>query len=39
MKLQFSRKKNTQVSNFMNIRAMEAVLFYADRHDEGNSQF
>jgi len=35
--------KNTQISNFMNICAVEAELFYehgrTDRHDEANSRF
>ena len=45
MKLDFFEKfkKNTQISNFMKIRPMEAELFHADgrkdRHDEANSRF
>jgi hypothetical protein len=34
MKPEFSRQKNTQVSNFMNIRPMEAELFHADRRTD-----
>jgi hypothetical protein len=46
MKLEFSgqiSKKNTQISNFMKIRPVEAELFHADgqtgRRDEANSRF
>ena len=39
----FFSKKNTQISNFIKIRQVEAELSHADRrtdrHDEANSRF
>jgi len=31
--------ENTQISNFVKIRPVEAELFNADRHDEAKSRF
>jgi hypothetical protein len=45
MKLEFSRQifENTQISNFINNRPVEAEVFHADgqtdRRDEANSRF
>jgi hypothetical protein len=32
-------RKNTYISNFMEIRPVGAELFHADKHDEANSRF
>jgi hypothetical protein len=32
-------RKNTQISNFTNIRSLGAELFHTDRHDTANSLF
>jgi hypothetical protein len=38
MKLEFSRQKNTPVSNFMDIRPVAAELFHADRRTDMTRQ-